>query len=174
MAVLRMTPLPERENRGNLIVPEQVAIHTKLALLGFRGSDGRHEGLTYWLGRRIGPDSLVVAGYIPQCDHGEQYVMATESAIGAAIRAARAVGLCLVAQVHSHPGQDTRHSDGDDRLVLMPFDGMFSLVVACYGAGGMTLDKGAGLHQFQDGRWVRIPAKYRQALTIVPTMMGGL
>jgi hypothetical protein len=58
--------------------------------------------------------------------------------------------------------------------VLMPFDGMFSLVVASYGAGGMTLDRGVGLHQFQDGRWVRIPVNCRQALTIVPTMMGGL
>ena len=30
----------------------------------------------------------------------------------------------------SHPGRDTRHSEGDDTLIIMPYEGMFSLVVA--------------------------------------------
>jgi len=32
----------------------------------------------------------------------------------------------ILCQVHSHPGSDTRHSDGDDELVLLPFEGMLS------------------------------------------------
>jgi proteasome lid subunit RPN8/RPN11 len=75
--------------------------------------------------------------------------------------------LSIVAQVHSHPGSDTRHSDGDDDLVLMPFPGMFSLVVASYGAGSLLPGQGAGLHQFQDGRWVLIRRSPR-ALIVVP------
>jgi len=174
MAVYRMTDLPIRENRGRLIVSEQVVLHTRLALLGFRGPDGRHEGLVYWLGRRVDQDTMVLGAVIPLCDHEPQRVMASEAAIGAVIRAARAHGMCLVSQVHSHPGDDTRHSDGDDRLVLMPFDGMFSLVVGRYGAGGVTLETGAGLHQFQGGRWIQISPQCKDALCIVPTMMGVL
>jgi proteasome lid subunit RPN8/RPN11 len=82
--------------------------------------------------------------------------MTNEAAAGAAARTARALRLGVVAQVHSHPGLDTRHSDGDDDLVLMPFNGMFSLVVARYGEGSLLPEQGAGLHQFQDGRWVQI------------------
>jgi len=174
MTVYRMTELPLQNNRGRLIVPEQVVLHTRLALLGFRGPDGRHEGLVYWLGRRIDQDTVVLGAVIPHCDHEPQRVMASEAAIGAVVRASRSLGICLVAQVHSHPGNDTRHSDGDDRLVLMPFEGMFSLVIGRYGAGGVTLDTGAGLHQFQDGRWMQIPSEYGDALCIVPTMMWVL
>ena len=63
--------------------------------------------------------------------------MAEENATGNASRAARALGLSVVAQVHTHPGRDTRHSDGDDDLVLMPYEGMFSLVVGEYGHGSL-------------------------------------
>ncbi len=172
MTLYRITELPQRESRGRLIVPEAVVLHTRIALLGFRGPEGRHEGLVYWLGRRIERDSVVVGAAVPPCDHEPQRVMASEAAVGAVVRAARPLGICLVAQVHSHPGNDTRHSDGDDRLVLMPFEGMFSLVIARYGAGGVTLETGAGLHQFQDGRWVQIPPTSDGALCIVPSMMG--
>jgi len=51
-------------------------------------------------------------------------------------RAARRLGLAVMAQVHSHPGADTRHSDGDDELIVLPREGMFSLVIGRYGASG--------------------------------------
>jgi proteasome lid subunit RPN8/RPN11 len=91
-----------------------------------------------------------------------------EFAAGSAARAARAARLGLVAQVHSHPGADTRHSDGDDDIVLMPFEGMFSLVVAEYGGGGMVPADGAGLHQFQDSRWILV-RQTEPALIVVAT-----
>ena len=77
-----------------------------------------------------------------------------------------------MAQVHSHPGGDTRHSDGDDDLVLMPFEGMFSLVVADYGRGSLLPESGAGLHQYQDGRWVAID-QMEQALVAIPSELQG-
>ncbi|WTN44503.1 Mov34/MPN/PAD-1 family protein [Streptomyces sp. NBC_00631] len=93
-----------------------------------------------------------------------------ENAVGAVARTARARGLGVIAQVHSHPGQDTRHSDGDDQLVLMPFEGMFSLVAAAYGTGALHPEQVAGLHQYQDGRWVHItdPA----AMIIIPAHLS--
>jgi proteasome lid subunit RPN8/RPN11 len=95
-------------------------------------------------------------------------VFTDEAALGAASRLARARRLSVVAQVHSHPGADTRHSDGDDHLIVMPFEGMFSLVVGRYGHGGIEPASGAGLHQFQDGRWVEV-TNSEHAFITVPT-----
>jgi proteasome lid subunit RPN8/RPN11 len=115
-----------------------------------------HEGLVLWLGRQIDSDILVLACHRPPCHSGPGFVMTDEAAVGAASRSARARRLGVVAQVHSHPSNDTRHSDGDDDLVLMPYEGMFSLVVGEYGFGSLLLEGGSGLHQYQHGRWVAI------------------
>lgn len=171
MSVHRIKPLPVVPVRGRLIVAASVAEHTRHLLQQFRGRDGAHEGLVYWAGRRADGDAFVLSALVPNCDHGPQHVMAPPGEIGRLSRAARSMGLVFVAQVHSHPGTDTRHSDGDDKLVLMPHEGLFSLVVADYGAGNILPGKGAGLHQYQDGRWVQIRQGAEDALIIVPTAM---
>jgi proteasome lid subunit RPN8/RPN11 len=109
-----------------------------------------------WAGRTDGSDTLIAAAVAVAAEHGRGFVHMAEAAVGTAARAARAHGLALLTQVHSHPKDDTRHSDGDDRLVLMPYQGMFSLVVGRYGDGALHPAYGAGLHQFQDGRWVLV------------------
>ncbi len=88
------------------------------------------------------------------------------------MKTARKLGLAIVSQVHSHPGDDTRHSEGDDKLVLMPFHGMFSLVIGNYGMGGLTQNSGLGLHQFQNGQWVQISKNCEDAMIITPTIFG--
>jgi proteasome lid subunit RPN8/RPN11 len=108
-----------------------------------------------------------VACHRPPSRSSPDGVFTDEAAAGAAARLARAFRLGVVAQVHSHPGSDTRHSDGDDELVLMPFEGMFSLVVGDYGAAGMMPDQGACLHQFQHGQWVLV-RQLEPALLPVP------
>lgn len=172
MPLMRTKPLPVARNRGRLVVPSAVVASTQAALQGFRGGTERHEGLAFWLGRRVAGDAVVAAGVIPACEHGPQGVFVSAAGVGDVARAARDLGLGIVAQVHSHPGDDTRHSDGDDDLILMPFEGMFSLVVGRYGDGGFTLDRGLGLHQYQERKWVRIASECRNALTIVPPMLG--
>jgi proteasome lid subunit RPN8/RPN11 len=89
-----------------------------------------------------------------------------ERQVAAAARTARAIGLGIVAQVHSHPGADVRHSDGDDDLVLMPFEGMFSIVISGYGEGSLAA---AGVHQFQDGRWCQLTDP-EATLVMIPTV----
>jgi proteasome lid subunit RPN8/RPN11 len=174
MTVHRLTPLPVAKNRGQLIVTTTVAEHTLAALCRSRGTDGPHEGLVYWIGRRSGSDSLVLGALLPPSDHGPQHVFVREREVGRMSRRSRSMGLAVVAQVHSHPGGDTRHSDGDDTLILMPYEGMFSLVVSNYGRGSITPAGGAGLHQYQDGRWVQIPADRADALVIVPPLLENL
>ena len=156
MSVYRLTELPIKINVGRLIVSKSVASQTRMALQSFRGHDGLHEGLVYWLGRRMSNDSIVVSSIIPKCNHAPQSVMVSESVVGNIMKHVRMMGLGIVAQVHSHSGDDTRHSEGDDKLILMPFEGMFSVVVGNYGSGGITMQAGVGLHQFQNSKWVQI------------------
>jgi proteasome lid subunit RPN8/RPN11 len=172
MSVHRLTLLPTSKNRGRLIVTVGVAEQTRLALRRSSGSDGRHEGLVFWGGRRADNDTVILTSLIPNSNHGRQHVMAAPDEVGRLSRMARSLGLVVAAQVHSHPGEDTRHSDGDDRLVLMPYEGMFSLVIANYGDGGIHPQQGSGLHQFQDGRWCKIEVGCHDAMLIVPDTTG--
>lgn len=169
MTVHRFTLLPEAPARGRLVVAEDVVTATGRTLRTFRGKRGPHEGLVYWTGRVVAGSSYVLSAIVPDCEHGPGRVMADEHSISEVATQARAMQLALIAQVHSHPDEDTRHSDGDDQLVLMPFEGMFSLVIGTYGEGEMTPERGAGLHQFQDGRWVRVEPM-PGVLVVVPSM----
>jgi proteasome lid subunit RPN8/RPN11 len=162
MTVRRSHPLPEASARGRLIVASSVIDPTRAALEASSGKHLRHEGLALWLGRSLTSathnrtTTIVTSVISPPTAANGQSVFINEHTFGAAIDAAREYGLGIVAQVHSHPGHDTRHSDGDDRLIVMPFEGMFSLVIADFGRGSFHVEDGAGLHQFQDGQWVRI------------------
>lgn len=170
MTVHRASP-PTATSRGQLIVAEQV-IGPTLAELRRPHDDGlAHERLVLWAGRTVGTTSIVTSSVITCTDHGPGHVLLDESAVNDAARTARDALLGIIAQVHSHPGSDTRHSTGDDRLVLMPFEGMFSLVVAHYGHGEICPAKGAGLHQFQQGRWVQVTN--HDAFVIVPAQLIG-
>jgi len=156
VSVHRHAPLPERPAIGSLVVVEAVVRRTRELLEQAGARNPPHEGLLWWLGRQVGADTLVAACHFPPCLSGPQFVETDEAAAGAASRAAHARRLGIVAQVHSHPGVDTRHSDGDDAMVFMPYEGMFSLVVGNYGRDGLLPDEGAGLHQFQDRHWVLV------------------
>ncbi len=126
----------------------------------------------FWLGRECDQDTLVLSSCRPRCESGLRFVRADEASVGEVSRSARAIRLGIVAQVHSHPGDGVVHSDGDDDLVLMPFEGMFSVVVARYGLGGILPAEGSGLHQMQDGRWILVEQP-EPALVIAPAAIGG-
>lgn len=168
MSVHRTRPLPTGPAHGHLIVSEGVIRRTGQLLQQNGRRKPPHEGLVWWLGRQLDQDTLVLSCHRPPSRSGPGFVIADENATGAASRSARAWGLSVVAQVHSHPTTDTRHSDGDDDLVLMPFEGMFSLVVGEYGHGSVLPQQGAGLHQYQQGRWVAIN-QVEPALIPVPS-----
>ncbi|MCO5168172.1 MAG: Mov34/MPN/PAD-1 family protein [Planctomycetes bacterium] len=173
MTVYRTKPLPQAPAVGHLVVPDAVREATLAALCASGRSTPygarADEGLVYWAGRVVEHTTLVTCAILPDSDHEPLRVVADEKAIGACARAARQRRLGLIAQVHSHPGRDTRHSDGDDDLVLMPFEGMFSLVVASYGASGLDHDT-IGVHQFRSGRWWSV-TNLREAVIFVPSIL---
>jgi proteasome lid subunit RPN8/RPN11 len=167
MTLHRTRPLPRGPAVGKLLVPENVLTRTRALLRAAGTRHAPHEGLVWWLGRHVDRDTIVLACHAPACESGRQYVRADAAATGAAARAARGLRLGVVAQVHSHPGTDTRHSDGDDDLILMPYEDMFSLVVADYGNGSLLPEEGAGLHQLQNGHWIQIDSA-EPALLAIP------
>ena len=168
MTVSRRTPLPAGPATGRLLVADNVGPATSAALQASSANHRSHEGLVLWLGRTIGDDTIVMSVAVPPTDHRVDGVFVGERAVLATSRAAGGLGIGLVAQVHSHPGRDTRHSDGDDHLIVMPYEGMFSLVIADYGHGGLLPAEGAGLHQYQHGRWVHVTSP---GLIIIPTVV---
>jgi hypothetical protein len=170
MSVFRARPLPDAPAVGRLIVPEVVADATLTRLQSSQGVDGPHEGLVLWAGRRDGHDAIVAAAVAIESDHGWGHVRIAEIQVGRAARAMRRHGLILVAQVHSHPGSDTRHSDGDDDLIVLRHDGMFSLVVADYGRDGLHGGDGLGVHQLQGGAWIRV-SDTTTAVLFAPTVI---
>jgi proteasome lid subunit RPN8/RPN11 len=169
--VHRRQPLPRAPGRGRLLVSEPVAEETLAALRSFSGDDGPHEGIALWAGQRTEEDVVVCSVVVPEAEHTWGSVRIGHAAVGSAARAARRAGMVLVAQVHSHPGVDTRHSDGDDEMVLLPHEGMYSVVVGNYGEGSILPAAGAGLHQFQDGVWVAVEDG-DHVMTLVPTVFA--
>jgi proteasome lid subunit RPN8/RPN11 len=165
---LRSGPVtPDGPAVGKLLVAEQVLAPSRAALQASSRQHEPHEGLVFWIGRTIGADTLVLSVVVVPTDHHRDGVFVNEHTVAATARAARRVGLGLVAQVHSHPSADTRHSVGDNKLITMPFSGMFSLVVADYGRGSLLPAQGAGLHQYLHSRWVRLTS---DAMVIVPAL----
>ncbi len=155
-AVHRTRALPTAPVRGIFLITEGVVVATIKAMVGFALDgirEGGHEGIAFWAGRELGTATVFLKCIVPRADHGPNGVFVDELAVGQMSRAARADKLGVLTQVHSHPGTDTRHSDGDDDLIVMPFEGMLSIVVPNFGIGVKTLYE-CGVHQFQDGRWV--------------------
>lgn len=171
MTVHRTRPLPRGPLRGRAVVAADVIAASEAALRSFHG-DGEsdvdpHEGLLFWAGRRVEELTYVLTALIPSSRHRPFGVATDEAAMGEVSRTARSLGLGIVGQVHSHPGKDVRHSDGDDDLAFLPFEGTLSVVVPSYGRRGMSPLEALGVHQFQDGRFVRIEERSIEGAMVV-------
>lgn len=162
--------LPKGELRGEFLITEGAVLAAERLLPGFRGPDGDHEGMVFLLGRDYGTLTVLTTALAPRADHGPGHVICEPSAVAAAQRTGRAAGVALLAQLHSHPTDWIEHSEGDDELVLLPFDGMLSIVTPWYGRTGLRPLHSLGVHQFQDGRWVLAEQQsVRERLRLVPT-----
>jgi len=172
--VYRTKPLPRGVIRGRYVVAEPLIPATHDALISFALAgidDGGHEGIAFWAGREVGDWTVLVQAVVPDAEHSDRRVMVGREAVGRAGRVARRQGLGILCQVHSHPGGDARHSDGDDELVLLPFENMLSIVVPRFGRYFTDL-AGTCVHQFQNGRWVLCsPESVAQSMIVVPSVV---
>ena len=156
MTLHRIRPLPRGALRGRYRVAPNIIRDTQRALTAFDEAgrhEGGHEGICYWAGLEEAGVTTLDAVVVPTASHGKFGVFVSAAGFGEAARRARAMGLGILSQVHSHSGEDTRHSDGDDDLVVMPFEGMLSLVAPHYGRR-LNAITDFSIHQFQDHRWI--------------------
>jgi hypothetical protein len=152
---LRKTLLPTTDLAGDFLITERTVedIFNTLRQQSQEGpaSDG-NEGLVFLAGWRT--DLLVfystVIGPRVQNNYGSVFVTAAE--FGHCAKRARHATVQILAQVHSHPDTCCHHSDGDDKLIILPFEGMLSVVVPHYGTHDVPLTQ-CGIHQYRKGAW---------------------
>lgn len=160
-------PQPRADLRGRFILAAQALEAAERLLPTYRGPDGDHEGIVFLAGREFGKFTILMSAVAPNARHSRGGVFCDPTDISAVQFAAREMGLGLLCQVHSHPGACTEHSAGDDELVLMPFEGMLSIVVPHFACFGMRPVENLGVHQLQDGRWVAVdPGSAREGITL--------
>ncbi len=145
--------------RGRFLLTDQAIRALEELLPTYRGPDGSHEGIAFLCGIELLTATLYTTAIAPEANHGRGHVRCSEAQVAAVSAAARELGLGLLAQVHCHPGDVTIHSIGDDDMVLMPFEGMLSIVCPLYGRFALRPLETLGVHQFQDGRWVLAEAQ---------------
>lgn len=161
--------LPVRELQGEWFMTEGTVAAAERLLPTYRGPDGDHEGILFLLGRQAGNVSIITTVLAPDADHGPGHVICTETQVAHATTAAHDQRLGMLGQLHTHGRGSTEHSQGDDTLVLMPFDGMLSLIAPWYGHVGLRPLHGLGIHQHQHGKWVLIhPNSARHHLQLLP------
>lgn len=162
--------LPERHLRGRFAITEAALVAAERILPTFRGPDGDHEGIVFLGGFELTGLTVFTTAIVPAAEHTHGRVFCSREQVLAASRVARAADVSILAQLHSHPGPSTYHSEGDDEMVLMPFEGMLSLVAPHYGHHGLRPLDSLGIHQFQQGRWVVCErASVRAGFRVLPT-----
>lgn len=161
--------LPLGELQGDFFFTHGAVTAAEGLLPSYRGADGDHEGILFLLGRHTGNTSIITTVLAPCADHGPGHVICTEGQFAHATRAAHDHRLGVLGQLHTHGRGWTEHSRGDDTLVLMPFDGMLSLIAPWYGHVGLRPLHTLGIHQHQGSQWVLIrPDSARQHLHLLP------
>ncbi len=164
------TTWPKGSVQGKFLLNIALLVATEEALATFRGPEGPHEGIVFWGGRETEGLTYFTTAIVPHAVHTRGSVHCDEAAIREVVHALRPHGLGLLAQIHSHPGGDARHSFGDDDMIFLPFEGTLSIVVPWYGRDGMHPLSTCGIHQFQNGRWVLCDSNLEN-IQIVPTLV---
>jgi hypothetical protein len=156
--------------RGRYLLTDSALATAERLLPTYRGPDGDHEGIAFLTGFDAHGVTVFTGVVAPQADHRPRGVLCSRNQVLAASRAARHAGSSILAQLHSHPGAGTFHSEGDDSMVLMPFEGMLSVVAPWHARFGLRPLDSLGVHQYQEGRWVLCERQsVHEAFRILPT-----
>ena len=155
-------PAPAR-----LLVSESLWMATVAALAPYTAA--RVEAGVYWYGIRNTDAAACCSVGIPR-QANRRANFAVEADDLAALTRLVSEPLVVVAQLHTHPGVDTRHSSWDDNLALSRK--VLSLVLPNYGRNPRLED--AGVHECVDGRWRRLEARdAADRIVLIPTLSDG-
>lgn len=110
------------------------------------------ERVAYLDGVGIAGDGVVVTAVVPDADLYPRWYHVSAEAMSAAASHGRSHGLVRLAQVHTHPGADCRHSDRDDDRAYSQRDGALSIVLPYHAARRPELSR-ALVHARTAERW---------------------
>lgn len=142
-------PSPYRPTGRLLLVPLSVLQETVRKLQ----SVGSLEACCLWLGGRSEDGTERVEAVVVPKQVNRLLNYAVDSfAMKAANAVAKQSGWTLIANVHSHPGSDTEHSEYDD--IMMPSRKALSVVVPHHGRWpAENWPHGYGVHEFVEDYW---------------------
>jgi hypothetical protein len=116
--------------------------------------DGIHTG---------GGDAIVTTVTVPHAQQSAGHFTVTAEEMSRAGAHLRAHQLVRLAQVHTHPGSDTRHSVTDDERAYSRKPGAVSIVLPWHAAGAPAPADGA-VHVHDGHAWHRLGQQDAQAL----------
>lgn len=126
-------------------------------LLPSYGDGDDHEGILYLGGLELpGVGAIVAVALAPEAKTSRGSFATDLMANTAVVTALGDLGLVLVGQIHSHPGEWVDHSDGDDDGALVRFEGYWSIVVPSFAARGVRPLSQCGVHVFTRGTFRRL------------------
>lgn len=123
----------------------------------------------FWYGTRNNNLALASALAIPHQENQRQNFHISADSLAEMTQVASASGLVAVAQIHTHPSVDVKHSQYDDAQVVS--QNVWSIVMPNYGKQPIDFSD-LGVHRFRDGRWGRLTAdEVGRALCIQPLLV---
>jgi hypothetical protein len=125
----------------------------------------------FWYGTRNDNYALASLLAIPQQVNRRQNFHIPADSLAEMTQMASASGLVAVAQIHTHPGVDVKHSPWDDAQIVS--QNVWSLVMPNYGKLPVNFSD-VGVHRFRDGRWRRLTAdEVGKTLLIQPLLVDA-
>ncbi len=133
------------KNLRPVLVSSAVIADSERLLRGFR----RLETVVLWFGNITDSQAVVVTVIRPnQIRTSGSFDVDARSNADVAV-ASCDLGLRLIAQIHTHPGEYVGHSPGDDEGAPFLTQGLYSIVVPMYGRRGMLPLSQCGVHIYE-------------------------
>ncbi len=151
-----------------LFFPESILPVIERLLCSYGGGE-EHEGIVYLGGVETPRGSVALVAIGPQATTTWGSFETHVDANMAVVSTLASLGITLVGQVHSHPGQWVDHSDGDDEGALVRFSGYWSIVVPQFARQGLLPLTRCGIHIYQDGQFRRLSdAAVEARIRVIP------
>lgn len=138
----------------------------------FASSPNGVERVAYLDGiRTASGDGVATTVTIPHAEQSAGHFAVTADEMSRAGRHLRAHGLVRLAQVHTHPGFDVRHSPTDEALAYSHKAGALSIVLPSHAADDPAPTHGA-VHLHDGVRWRRLDqAEAELIVRVVPAVI---
>jgi len=144
------------ETSTHVYIHESVLNESRRVFRKTRSLYRRHESIVYWAGREDRDVLVVTTCIAPYAKTTAGSFRTSASSNAHAISRSNELGLAILAQVHTHPGPCTEHSNGDSRGALMPYDGFYSIVIPEYGTRLLWPLTTAGVYRYMRGTFARL------------------